>query len=151
MKSWRTRLLSYFRRTAAPLQCGCLRQQGVGTAHLAVRLHQHTAAVKKTSVAVLFIDIQAAYYSVVKELFFDTSSPDGLVAVTALFRRLHLPETALTDFVDSIQGTDLLQDASVPEVLQQLVLSTLTNSWFLIPGADGLCVPRTGTRPGPFG
>lgn len=148
VKSWRSRLVEHFQHAAVPMQCGCVRKRGVDTAHLAVRLHQHTAAVMKTSAAVLFIDIKAAYYSVVKELFYDTTAPDGCAAVAALFQRLQLPASAFEDFTRSIAESDLLGGASVPEVLQQLVLSTLSNSWFVIPGAADMCRPQTGTRPG---
>ena len=148
VKSWRTRLVSHFKRAAVSMQCGCTKKRGVDAAHLVVRLHQHTTAAKRTSSAILFVDIRAAYYSVVKELFYDTTSPDGCTAVSALFGRLNLPPTAYADFVEAISESNLLRDASVPEVLQQLVLSTLSNSWFLIPGATELCVPKTGTRPG---
>lgn len=148
VKSWRSRLVEHFKHAAVPLQCGCVKQRGVDTAHLAVRLHQHTAAVMQSSAAVLFIDIKAAYYSVVKELFYDTTAPDGCAAVAALFHRLRLPATAFEDFTRSIAESDLLRGASVPEVLQQLVLATLSNSWFVIPGAADLCIPKTGTRPG---
>ena len=148
VKSWRARLVTHFKRAAVSMQCGCTKKRGVDAAHLVVRLHQHTTAITRTSSSILFVDIKAAYYSVVKELFYDTTAPDGYLAVAALFERLNLPATALADFMEAINDSDLLRDASVPEVLQKLVLSTLSNSWFVIPGASELCIPKTGTRPG---
>ena len=151
-KSWRTRLVSKFGfkfgLSAPPMLCGCMKRRGVDSAHLAVRLHQHSAHVRQQASAIIFIDIKAAYYSVVKELFYDTTEPDGLRAVTLLFHRLKLPESALEDFVSTVSGTNLLEDASVHEVLQKFVLATISHSWFQVPGSAGVCVPQTGTRPG---
>ena len=147
-KSWRTRLVAHFRRNAVAMQCGCVKQRGVDAAHLAVRLHQHTAAVRRQASAILFVDIKAAYYSVVKQLFFDTTAPDGHTATATLFGRLGLPSTAMEDFVMTIQDTNLLTDASVPETLQSFVMATISNSWFQVPGSGSVCEPQTGTRPG---
>lgn len=66
-KSWRSRLVAHFSSSMAPMQCGCVKRRGVDSAHLAVRLHMHTAHVQQQASAILFIDIKAAYYSVVKE------------------------------------------------------------------------------------
>ena len=118
-KSWRMRLVSKFGLSAPPMLCGCMKRRGVDSAHLAVRLHQNSAHVRQHASAIIFIDIKAAYYSVVKELFYDTTAPDGLRAVTLLFNRLKLPESALEDFVSTISSTNLLEDASVHEVLQK--------------------------------
>lgn len=85
-----------------------MKQRGVDSAHLVVRLHQHTAHVQQQSSAIIFIDIKSAYYSVVEELFFDTTAPDGLRAVCALFDRLHLPASAFEDFMTTIGQTNLL-------------------------------------------
>ena len=147
-KSWRTRLVAHFGRSAVAMQCGCVKQRGVDVAHLAVRLHQHTAAVRRQAAAILFVDIKAAYYSVVKQLFHDTTQPDGCTATAALFGRLGLPKTALEDFVNTIQDTNLLADSSVPETLQCFVMATISNSWFQVPGSSSVCEPQTGTRPG---
>lgn len=75
-------------------------------------------------------------------------SPEGYSAVAALFEKLKFPRSAFEDFVLTVQESNLLDDASVSEVLQHFVLSTISHSWFQVPGASGLCVPRTGTRPG---
>lgn len=117
-KSWRTRLVDKFSLSAPPMLCGCMKRRGVDSAHLAVRLHQHSAHVGQQASAIIFIDIKAAYYSVVKELFYDTTAPDGVRAVTSLFHRLKLPESALEDFVTTVSETHLLDDASVHEVLR---------------------------------
>ena len=147
-KCWRSRLVDRFSRLAAPLQFGCIKGKGVSEAHLPLRLHLHIGACLKLATAVIFVDIKAAYYTVVKEFFFESTPDDGLHAIRGLFERLNLPEAALEDFVSTVLETDLLSAAGVPQVLRQLIQSTITASWFQIPGSDVICAPATGTRPG---
>ena len=137
-----------FSKLGAPFQYGCLKGKGVSETHLPLRLHLHIGARLRLATAVIFVDIKSAYYTVVKEFFFETQPEDGLAAIKGLFHRLHLPEAALDDFVTTVMETDLLDAADVPLVLRQLIQSTITASWFQIPGSDKVCVPATGTRPG---
>ena len=147
-KCWRSRLVERFSKLGAPFQYGCLKGKGVSETHLPLRLHLHIGARLRLATAVIFVDIRSAYYTVVKEFFFETQPEDGLAAIKGLFHRLHLPEAALDDFVTTVMETDLLDAADVPLVLRQLIQSTITASWFQIPGSDKVCVPATGTRPG---
>ena len=117
-------------------------------AHLPLRLHLHIGASLRIATAIIFVDIKAAYYTVVKEFFFDSTPEDGVGALRGLFRRLQLPPEAADDFISTVIATDLLAEADVPQVLRHLVQSTITASWFQIPGSDKICAPATGTRPG---
>ena len=146
-KCWRSRLVSCFGTVAAPFQYGCLRKRGVIEAHFPVRLHMQTCAHLKLSSGIIFVDIKSAYYSVIKE-FFATTRGDEHEALASLFYRLGLPRSALDDFIETVSSTNLLEDAAVPEVLGQIIQSTISASWFQIPGSSRVCVPSTGTRPG---
>lgn len=146
-KCWRSRLVSCFSTIAAPFQYGCLRKKGVIEAHFPVRLHMQCCAHLKLSSGIIFVDIKSAYYSVIKE-FFATTRGDEHEALASLFHRLGLPRLALDDFIKTVSSTNLLEDAAVPEVLGQIIQSTITASWFQIPGSSRVCVPSTGTRPG---
>ena len=146
-KCWRSRLVSCFSTVAAPFQYGCLRKKGVIEAHFPVRLHMQSCAHLKLSSGIIFVDIKSAYYSVIKE-FFSTTRGDEHEALASLFYRLGLPRSALDDFVETVSSTNLLEDAAVPEVLGHIIQSTISASWFQIPGSSRVCVPSTGTRPG---
>ena len=100
-----------FARLAAPLQFGCLKGKGVCEAHLPLRLHLHIGASYRMATAVIFVDIRAAYYTVVKEFFFDSAPEDGMHALRGLFGRLNLPEAALDDFISTVVDTNLLDAA----------------------------------------
>ena len=84
-KCWRTRLVDRFARLAAPLQFGCLKGKGVCEAHLPLRLHLHIGASYRMATAVIFVDIRAPYYTVVKEFFFDSAPEDGMHALRGLY------------------------------------------------------------------
>ena len=61
-KSWRKPLAEGLSRLAAPCQFGCRKGVGVSGAHLPLRLHIDSCAASGQAMAVIFIDLKAAYY-----------------------------------------------------------------------------------------
>ena len=147
-KSWRIQLASHLDRQAAPLQLGCRKGLGVTGAHLPLRLHLDTCVAKGQSVAIIFIDVRAAYYSVVKELYSEHPSANSDSFLRSLFARLNLPPSSVDDFVDYVGKTSLLSDAGVSDTLKAIVQSTLEKSWYQLPSSPDIFAPATGTRPG---
>ena len=147
-KTWRRPLARCLQRTAAPLHLGCRCGIGVSGAHLPLRLHVDSCAKSGQSMAVIFIDLKAAYYSVVKELYAADPGVSDATFLEGLFSKLGLPEGALKDFVDYVGSTCLLDDAGVSGLLRAIVKSTLDRSWYQIPSSPDVFAPSTGTRPG---
>ena len=147
-KTWRVQLAKHLDRQAAPLQLGCRKGLGVTGAHLPLRLHLDTCAANSQSVGIIFIDVQAAYYSVVKELYNEHPAYNSEAFLRSLFAKLNLPSSATEDFVDYVGRTSLLKDAGVSETLAAIVQSTLEKSWYQLPSSPDLFAPATGTRPG---
>ena len=147
-KTWRTQLAAHLDRQAAPLQLGCRKGLGVMCAHLPLRLHLDSCMATGQSMAVIFIDVKAAYYSVVKELYNAHPPCNSEKFLAALFHRLRLPPEALADFVDYVGQTCLTEDAGINETLSAMIQCTLEKSWYQLPTSPDLYAPATGTRPG---
>ena len=147
-KTWRRNLAYGLSNVAAPLQLGCRKGLGVSGAHLPLRLHLDSCASRGESAAILFLDLKAAYYSVVKEMYSSVGNSSCERFLAALFRRLQLPDEALDDFVQLVSTTCLLDDANIGATLQAMVRSTLEQSWYQIPNSPDVYAPSTGSRPG---
>ena len=107
-----------------------------------------SCASRGESAAILFLDLKAAYYSVVKEMYSSVGNSSCERFLAALFRRLQLPEEALDDFVQLVSTTCLLDDANIGTTLQAMVRSTLEQSRYQIPNSPDVYAPSTGSRPG---
>lgn len=147
-KTWRRNLAYGLSNVAAPLQLGCRKGLGVSGAHLPLRLHLDSCASRGESAAILFLDLKAAYYSVVKEMYSSVGNSSCERFLAALLRRLQLPDEALDDFVQLVSTTCLLDDANIGATLQAMVRSTLEQSWYQIPNSPDVYAPSTGSRPG---
>ena len=145
-RAWRSRLECGLAQTAAPLQYGGRRGLAIEAIHLCVRMWQSTAVARKQSVTLLFMDIRAAFYSVVKPLLtgFDGNS-DALVQV---FQMLKLPPESYQAFLQTVASTSLVQDATQSDVARRSVSNMLNFSWFAIPNGCMAKMPKTGSKPG---
>ena len=147
-KSWRKPLAEGLSRLAAPCQFGCRKGVGVSGAHLPLQLHIDSCAASGQAMAVIFIDLKAAYYSVIKELYSSEPDVNEESFLKALFSRLGLPEDAMSAFVQYVSKTCLMEDANIPWMVASIVRSTLERSWYQVPTSSALFAPATGTRPG---
>lgn len=147
-KSWRRPLAKGLDSFAAPCQFGCRSGIGVSGAHLPLRLHIDNCAATGQAMAVIFIDLKAAYYSVVKELYSNDPGASDACFLKSLFCRLGLPEAALSEFVSYVSNTCLMEDACMSTMVASIVRSTLERSWYQVPTSDAIFAPATGTRPG---
>lgn len=147
-KTWRRSLADGLDRYAVPLQLGCRKGLGVNAAHLALRLHVDSCGAKQQSLAILFIDLRSAYYSVVKELYHAGGTGSDEQFLCKLFGKLGLPDAALEDFVAHVSSTCLPNDVGLSSTSAAIVQSTLERSWYQLPSSPDLFAPATGTRPG---
>ena len=61
---------------------------------------------------------------------------------------LRRTDGANDEVVGIIREGGILREAEVPEPLIRAWQAALEDSWFIVDGAEGVGVPRTGTRPG---
>ena len=145
-KAWRGKLVSGLERIAAPLQYGGRAGLGITPLHMMLHLWQSNAAATKASLGLIFVDIKSAFYRVVKPMLaaFDGST-ESLVHI---FKALGLPSSAYEQFVMNVGDADLIRRSTRSDVISGQVASNIANTWFLVPNAQGIRAPRTGSRPG---
>ena len=128
------------------MQRGGRRGLGIEPLHLHIRLWQSNARHTRGSLALVFIDLKTAFYSVVKPMLagFDGS----MEAVATIFQTLKLPSSAYNGFLANVMEGDLVKRATQAEIVADNVGASLANTWFAIPNGKEVCAPQTGSRPG---
>ena len=113
-RAWRPKLTEGITKVAQPLQYGGRRGLGIEALHLQVRLWQSTARHEKLSLGLVFIDIQAAFYSVIKPML--ATVKDTTDSLSQVFSKLNLPSSAYQEFLQSVGSGQLIYEAIQPFV-----------------------------------
>ena len=141
----RGRLAPFAEGFALDVVC-CARHRGADVGAHGPRALQEWARERGVCVAMLFVDVKAAYYSLVRGLAFGPDVCDEELAV--LLGRLGMEPSALNDLLGHLAEQPALVQAGVPEDLQQAAAEALTGTWFMVSGAARIARGRCGTRPG---
>eukprot|EP00435_Cladocopium_sp_Y103_P075263 s194_g55.t1 len=145
-KSWRSRLAEGVHKIAQPLQFGGRKGLSIEALHLQTRLWQMNAQKQHVSLGLVFVDIQSAFYSVVKQMIAGfNGSEDSLVH---LFMRMNLPASALEEFISNVGQGDILERATGSRLLAAGTGANLAHTWFAVQNGNALQAPATGSRPG---
>ena len=96
--------------------------------------------------ALIFIDLKTAFYSVVKPMLASYDGSDE--AIVHIFQLLNLPPSSFQAFLENVGNGDLLFQATHSEILADYVGANLAATWFTVPHGHGVSTPQTGTRPG---
>ena len=145
-RAWRPKLVEGISKVAQPLQFGGRRGLGIEALHLQVRLWQSTAQHEKLSLGLIFIDIQAAFYSVIKPMLATVNGTAD--SLSQIFARLKLPDTAYQEFLQSVGSGQLIYEATGSRLLSDGTAATLSHTWFVVPQGTQVMAPTTGPRPG---
>eukprot|EP00435_Cladocopium_sp_Y103_P042136 s1102_g11.t1 len=145
-KSWRGQLLKGLVAVAQPMQWGG--RQGLSTEalHLHMQMWRRNARQQQLAQATIFVDIRAAFYSVVKRIV--AGSASGMQALTVVFEKMQLPPEMFPIFKDHMEHNNLVYQATKAEILAQSTAATLGHTWFCVPDAATIMSPMTGSRPG---
>ena len=145
-RTWRSRLADGLSAVSANMQWGGRKGLGITPLHLQVRLWQSNALHSKKSIALIFIDLKQAFYSVVKPML---AGFDGSVESAAqIFQLLKLPPTAFQAFLENIGTGSLIQEATGSSILADYMGANLSATWFTVPNGCCISTPQTGSRPG---
>ena len=143
-KLQRPRLLDELSKQAHPLQQGCL-PGSVPTAltHLLVT-NMRIALARKQSFGILFLDLTAAYYRLLRQAITGEDVQDEVLC--QLLSRLQVPVQYVQDVAAFATRGNLLPDAT-PH-LRRVLASTFRHTFFVLDGIDSLTYTQVGTRPG---
>lgn len=128
------------------MQYGGGKGLSVESLHLQVRMWQSTSEGAAASLGLLFIDIQAAFYSVAKPIL--TGFTGEVADLRAVFAKMGLPDSAFDAFLKNVMAGSVVYHATGSKVCQAHARASLNKSWFAIPGGSSLQAPDTGSRPG---
>ncbi|CAE7681671.1 unnamed protein product, partial [Symbiodinium necroappetens] len=103
---------------------------------------------KKHSAAILFLDMQSAYYRVIRELAVGHVSSDD--AVIHVFRFFDIGPDEMQEFATMIQQGGMMQDCGMPAAARHLAKDLLHRSWFVTRHGSDAQINSThaGSRPG---
>ncbi len=142
----RQRLQEHYARTAPPLHVSIKLGGCVSHASHALRAYQSIAHQKGWSVGVLFLDVKAAYYRVVRQLAATLSNSDE--DISRVLRYFELPPEHLQDLLSELHHGSECRASEVPPHLEGLVAELLSGTWFMTGTKQGLCEGLAGSRPG---
>ena len=142
----RQQLQEHYSRTAPPLHVSIKLGGSVSHASHAPRAYQSIAHQKSWSVGVLFLDVKAAYYRVVRQLAATLSNSDE--DISRVLRYFELPPGHLQDLLSELHHDSECRASEVPPQLEGLVAELLSGTWFMTATKQGLCESLAGSRPG---
>ncbi|CAE7241174.1 unnamed protein product [Symbiodinium sp. CCMP2592] len=103
---------------------------------------------RSLSVGVFFLDAEAAYYKICRELATGTIVDD--TTVVAILERFRIPPDDLHMLMKEISEGGMMADLGVPPTVRHMAKDLHANTWFVSPHGDGGLLSRTsaGSRPG---
>ena len=138
--SWTSTSNSYiinsWRTTRTPVTLGCHQ----------VRAFQRLCVSKGQPSALLFIDLQEAFYRVLRPLVVDGPVDDESAA--AMAARIDLDDGFLHDLHAALQQPCALEEAGIPSHLRRAIRALHTDTFFKLPMQTDQVVTQIGTRPG---
>ena len=126
------------------LQLGGRKSLGTDIAHHMLEAHQFWCRSQKLPSAIVFFDLRAAFYSVLRQAL--TQIEIDSTTLTAALRRFGISDLTWTAWLEQASQDHALIAAS-PHI-EKLIQDCMTNTFFTIDGLPGVCATTRGTRPG---
>ncbi|CAE7829122.1 unnamed protein product [Symbiodinium sp. CCMP2592] len=143
---FRARCVPSLASVASPLQLGGLPACPVTAVSHAVRMFITAARKHKTSFAVLFLDLQEAFYRVCRPLLTGTSVDDTTVAQIAA--TVKLPQGVMHTLHKHLQERSIFADCGTSPWLAASMTEILDATWFRFRSGQTLVRTGIGSRPG---
>ena len=134
-------------------ECFLQNQQLGGRRRVPVTLCMHTArsflrrcCSQHMSAGMIFLDLQEAFYRVVRPLVTDTITEDETLAKMA--HRLQMTPEALHDLYELIKDSNTAEQAGLSAVQRRYLAALHTDTGFRLRGQTTSCRTEIGSRPG---
>ena len=145
-KAVRTKQLDLYQQFLHNQQLGGRRGVPVTLGGHQVRAFQRLCEQRGQPSALLFVDLQEAFYRVLRPLVVDGPIEDGTIATMAA--RIDLDEGFLHDLRAALQQPCALEEAGIPSHLRRAIRALHTDTFFRLPTQQDQVVTQIGTRPG---
>ncbi|CAE7193595.1 unnamed protein product, partial [Symbiodinium microadriaticum] len=142
----RQQLLPAFDNVRHPFHAGILAGQGIELISLTAKTFFATANAGGSSAALLFFDLKAAFYQVIRQTLVDTRECDS--SLLELFHHLQLPPAAVVELRQKLSQVLLLAAAGVSGHTRALIADLFQGTYFRLTCDSILTLTRRGTRPG---
>ena len=126
------------------LQMGGRKGQGTDMAHHVLQTFWHWIHKKHYPAAIVFFDVRAAFYSVIREALFPGDG--NLAALQDVLTALGIQDQIAENIAESVDHDFALQGVT-PHMLA-ILKDAMVNTHFFIDGIPQPCRTRRGTRPG---
>ena len=99
----------------------------------------------KQSIAIVFLDIHAALYSVIKQMV--SGAAKGMRSLSEVFQKMQLPLEMYDAFLEQVRGVNLIREATGSDITSRNIAAMLGHTWFVVRDGHDLQSPMTGSRP----
>ncbi|CAE7883540.1 hypothetical protein AK812_SmicGene281 [Symbiodinium microadriaticum] len=145
-RSIRTRLVQHLDAFRPSLQSGAIPGEGIELISIVAKTFQLLCEGLHRPWALVFVDLQAAYYQVIREALVPGCEDDS--ALLRLFHKLSLPPRAIDELKAHLQNLAILPSLQADRHLIASINDLFRGSWFRISGSALVTVTKRGTRPG---
>ena len=145
-KAIRHRVLPHLETVALDTQCGGVASRGSDIGAHIVRQFLDYGRVSSKSVGVLFVDVVAAFASVIREIVL--GGLDDAQRVASICRSLRLPHSLGQDVVDLARRGGVISSCGASGHLLGLLQEAHRGTWFSTEGLDDVVMTSAGTRAG---
>ena len=142
----RAQLLPLLSESRPDLMAGAVEGIGIEVPALAIRSFQLWQQGLRKPWAVLFFDLQSAYYRVLRQLVVKHTGTDA--ALLDLLHKLDLPPAAVHELYSKLGSLAALPALNAGEHLQAVISDLLSGTWFRLDKRALLTITARGTRPG---
>ena len=129
-----------------PLQCGTLPGPSTDGLLLLARVVQHLGRRRSHRTALVFFDVRAAYYRLVRQLVIGMEETDA--AMHRLLATLDLPSRALEELRGHLANMAAIPSAGTEAHAAKLAADLYRGTWFRLDQQAAVAFTRRGSRPG---
>ena len=142
----RQQLVPAFNNTKHPFHAGISAGQGIELISITAKTFFAMHNTADTCAALIFFDLKAAFYQVVRQALVDTCESDA--GMLELFKRLDLPPAAIDELRHKLSQVLLLEEAGVSEHSRILISDLFQGTFFRLTTDSIVTLTGRGTRPG---
>ena len=138
--------VEHWGRHMLPLQIGGRKGCPASFGHFCSRAFLHMAKAQGRSAAVLFVDIAAAYYGVIREAILGSCASGR--PLEDLVASLGLSQEDLQHLTLLVETEPVLREQGAADLFAEVANELHRNTWFVLSGDSQLIETHRGTRPG---
>ncbi|CAE7240749.1 unnamed protein product [Symbiodinium microadriaticum] len=145
-RATRNRLIPLLQKHGHATQAGSVAGISIEAISLLVRTYQASRHHSPCMWSLVFYDLQAAFYKVVRETLFQSDDSDG--EISRIVAKLGLPPEAMPELARQLRTLAILPQFGASDHLAAIVEDMLSATWFTIGVSDVITLTHKGSRPG---